>query len=128
MCVTIPQSKANTTKELKYTNEQWEIPDTEIDWTAYVQQVTQYLAGERDYTQIRGGTGPLVYPAAHVYIYEVLYRVTDRGTDIPFAQIIFGVLYLMTLAVVMACYRNAKVCFLHCIALPCTASPGVFEV
>jgi alpha-1,3-mannosyltransferase len=87
--------------------------DTEIDWTAYMQQVTQYLAGERDYTQIYGGTGPLVYPAAHVYIYDLLYRVTDRGTDIPFAQIIFGVLYLMTLAVVMACYRNAKVCFCH---------------
>ena len=77
-----------------------------------MQQVSQYLAGERDYTKIYGGTGPLVYPAAHVYIYELLYRITDRGTDIPFAQIIFGVLYLMTLAVVMACYRNAKVCFL----------------
>ncbi|CAD0094745.1 unnamed protein product [Aureobasidium vineae] len=83
--------------------------DTEIDWTAYVEQVTQYLAGERDYTKIQGGTGPLVYPAAHVYIYQILYRVTDQGTDIPFAQIVFGVLYLMTLAVVMACYRNAKV-------------------
>ena len=83
--------------------------DTEIDWTAYVEQVTQYLAGERDYTKIQGGTGPLVYPAAHVYIYQVLYRFTDQGTNIPFAQIIFGVLYLMTLAVVMACYRNAKV-------------------
>jgi alpha-1,3-mannosyltransferase len=111
--------------------------DTEIDWTAYVEQVTQYLAGERDYTNIRGGTGPLVYPAAHVYIYELLYRVTDRGTDIPFAQIIFGVLYLTTLAVVMACYRNAKVCLhstaLRCAALRCTpphctARQEVYEV
>lgn len=75
-----------------------------------MQQVSQYLAGERDYTKIYGGTGPLVYPAAHVYIYDFLYRITDRGTDIPFAQIVFGILYLMTLAVVMACYRNAKVC------------------
>lgn len=74
-----------------------------------MEQVTQYLAGERDYTKIYGGTGPLVYPAAHVYIYEQLYRITDRGTNIPFAQIIFGILYLMTLAVVMACYRNAKI-------------------
>lgn len=74
-----------------------------------MEQVTQYLAGERDYTKIYGGTGPLVYPAAHVYIYQLLYRVTDQGRDIPFAQIIFGILYLLTLAVVMACYRNAKV-------------------
>jgi alpha-1,3-mannosyltransferase len=92
--------------------------DTEIDWTAYMQQITQYIAGERDYTNIYGGTGPLVYPAAHVYIYDLLYRVTSQGTDIPFAQIIFGILYLATLAVVMACYRNAKVCFFllpHCL-------------
>jgi alpha-1,3-mannosyltransferase len=117
MYVTHPTASKQTTpqEQLKYTNV---MLDTEIDWTAYVEQVTQYLAGERDYTNIRGGTGPLVYPAAHVYIYELLYRVTDRGTDIPFAQIIFGVLYLMTLAVVMACYRNAKVC-LHSTALHC---------
>jgi alpha-1,3-mannosyltransferase len=92
--------------------------DTEIDWTAYMQQVTQYISGERDYTNIYGGTGPLVYPAAHVYIYDLLYRITSQGTDIPFAQIIFGILYLATLAVVMACYRNAKVCFFllpHCL-------------
>lgn len=74
-----------------------------------MEQVTLYLGGERDYTKIEGGTGPLVYPAAHVYIYELLYRYTDQGRDIPFAQIIFGLLYLLTLAVVMACYRNAKV-------------------
>ncbi|KAG9843314.1 hypothetical protein KCU98_g7864, partial [Aureobasidium melanogenum] len=33
----------------------WKVPYTEIDWTAYVEQVTQYLAGERDYTKIQGG-------------------------------------------------------------------------
>jgi alpha-1,3-mannosyltransferase len=76
-----------------------------------MQQVTLYLGGERDYTKIQGGTGPLVYPAAHVYMYELLYRVTDQGTNILFAQMIFGVLYLVTLAIVMACYRNAKVGF-----------------
>lgn len=85
------------------------IADTEIDWTAYMEQVSQYIAGERDYTKLYGGTGPLVYPAAHVYIYEILYNVTDKGRDIPFAQIIFGILYLCTLGVAMSCYRNAKV-------------------
>jgi len=84
--------------------------DTEIDWKAYMQQVAQYVAGERNYSKIRGDTGPLVYPAAHVYIYRLLYDVTDQGTDIRFAQYLFGVLYLLTLALVMACYRQAKVC------------------
>jgi hypothetical protein len=82
--------------------------DTEIDWTAYMEQVTQYVNGERDYTLIKGGTGPLVYPAAHVYIYTALYYLT-KGGNIFYGQIIFGGLYLVTLALVMACYRLAKV-------------------
>lgn len=76
-----------------------------------MQQVQQYVSGERDYTKIKGGTGPLVYPAAHVYIYTALYWITEQGKNILLAQIIFGVLYLVTLAVVMACYRQAKVSF-----------------
>lgn len=86
-----------------------QVTDTEIDWKAYMQQVQQFIAGERDYTKIYGGTGPLVYPASHVYIYQWLYNVTDQGHDIRLAQIIFGALYLATLALAMACYRNAKV-------------------
>jgi alpha-1,3-mannosyltransferase len=74
-----------------------------------MEQIQQYVDGERDYTVIKGGTGPLVYPAAHVYIYWLLYHVTDKGKDIMTAQRIFGVLYLATIAVVMACYRRAKV-------------------
>lgn len=74
-----------------------------------MEQVEQYDNGERDYTQIKGGTGPLVYPAAHVYIYWALYHITDKGTNILLAQRIFGVLYLGTLSIVMACYRRAKV-------------------
>lgn len=74
-----------------------------------MEQVSQYLDGERDYTLIKGGTGSLVYPAAHVYIYSALHYVTDGGKDILLAQIIFGGLYLGTLSLVMACYRAAKV-------------------
>jgi ALG3 protein len=77
-----------------------------------MEQMQQFVDGERDYTVIKGGTGPLVYPAAHVYIYWILYQVTDKGRNIILAQRIFGVLYLATIAVVMASYRRAKVSYL----------------
>ncbi|EFX05650.1 alpha-mannosyltransferase [Grosmannia clavigera kw1407] len=85
----------------------WKIPYTEIDWVAYMEQVGQFVAGERDYTQMKGGTGPLVYPGAHVYTYSVLYYLTDQGSNILLAQQIFAGLYLFTLAVVMRCYWQA---------------------
>ncbi|KAI1081820.1 glycosyltransferase family 58 protein [Whalleya microplaca] len=87
----------------------WKIPYTEIDWKAYMEQVAQYVSGERDYTKIKGGTGPLVYPAAHVYTYTALYNLTDEGKNIFLAQQLFAVLYMATLALVMACYWKAKV-------------------
>ncbi|KAF4826543.1 Dol-P-Man:Man(5)GlcNAc(2)-PP-Dol alpha-1,3-mannosyltransferase [Colletotrichum tropicale] len=87
----------------------WKVPYTEIDWVAYMEQVAQFVSGERDYTKIKGGTGPLVYPAAHVYTYTGLYYLTDEGKDIFLAQQLFAILYLATLAVVMACYWKAKV-------------------
>ncbi|KAJ5690258.1 hypothetical protein N7462_004650 [Penicillium macrosclerotiorum] len=86
----------------------WKISYTEIDWTTYMQQISLYISGERDYTSIKGSTGPLVYPAAHVHIYTVLYNLTDEGRDILLGQIIFAGLYLATLIVVMACYRQVQ--------------------
>lgn len=74
-----------------------------------MQQVSQYIRGERDYVKLYGDTGPLVYPAAHVYIYRFLYSITDEGRDIKLAQYIFIGLYLATLLLVIQCYRVAKV-------------------
>jgi alpha-1,3-mannosyltransferase len=74
-----------------------------------MQQIEQYIGGERDYIKLYGDTGPLVYPAAHVYIYRFLYYLTDSGQDIKLAQYIFIGLYLATLALVMQCYRRAGV-------------------
>ncbi|KAI1211034.1 glycosyltransferase family 58 protein [Annulohypoxylon truncatum] len=87
----------------------WKIPYTEIDWKAYMEQVSQFVSGEYDYTLIKGGTGPLVYPAAHVYTYTALYYLTDEGKNILLAQEIFAILYMATVALVMACYWKAKV-------------------
>ena len=54
-------------------------------------------------------SGPLVYPAAHLFIYNALYLITDKGTDIFVAQCTFAVVYLGALSTAMACYRMAKV-------------------
>ncbi|KAH6673978.1 dolichyl-P-Man:Man(5)GlcNAc(2)-PP-dolichyl mannosyltransferase [Plectosphaerella plurivora] len=86
----------------------FKVPYTEIDWKAYMEQVEQFVGGERDYAKIQGGTGPLVYPAAHVYLYTALYYVTDKGQNIFLAQSIFAVIYLATVATVMAVYRQGK--------------------
>jgi alpha-1,3-mannosyltransferase len=71
-----------------------------------MQQISLYISGERDYTLIKGSTGPLVYPAAHLYIYTFLFHITDGGRDILLGQALFAVLYLATLIVVIACYRQ----------------------
>ena len=34
--------------------------DTEIDWGAYMEDVEGVINGTYDYTNLRGGTGPLV--------------------------------------------------------------------
>ncbi|KIW97919.1 uncharacterized protein Z519_01503 [Cladophialophora bantiana CBS 173.52] len=86
----------------------WRVPYTEIDFTTYMAQVRMFLSGERNYAKITGPTGPLVYPALHLYIYSILYTLTDQGTNILRAQIIFAGLYLVTLAVVFACYRRVS--------------------
>ena len=64
------------------------------------------MGGERDYTKLRGDTGPLVYPAGFVYIYAAMKRVT--GGDILTGQVIFIGVYVLHLALVLAVYVRAK--------------------
>ncbi|KAI8818937.1 asparagine-linked glycosylation 3 [Fimicolochytrium jonesii] len=80
---------------------------TNIDWVAYMQEVEGFLAGERDYVNLKGETGPLVYPAGFVYVYSALWHVTSQGTNVRLAQYIFAGLYLVTMGVVMVVYRRA---------------------
>ena len=54
-----------------------ESTDTEIDWAAYMQQIVQYRSGERDYTLIKGQTGPLVYPAGYTCLGRTQFCSTD---------------------------------------------------
>jgi len=81
---------------------------TEIDWVAYMQEVEGYLSGERDYTKLRGDTGPLVYPAFFLYVYTALRWLTGEGRNIRTGQWIFAVVYCANLAVVLAMYSECS--------------------
>ena len=102
------------------------VPYTEIDWVAYMQEVTTYQAGERDYMNIKGDTGPLVYPAGFLYLYEwiksmAVYdnnnnkRLDDEsdvmldGSTSPEAirrvQWLFVALYIFNCCIVLALYH-----------------------
>ncbi|KAM6062936.1 dol-P-Man:Man(5)GlcNAc(2)-PP-Dol alpha-1,3-mannosyltransferase [Chlamydotis macqueenii] len=86
------------------------VPYTEIDWKAYMEEVEGFANGTLDYTQLKGDTGPLVYPAGFVYIFLGLYYATGRGTDIRLAQYVFAGLYLLNLLLVFRIYcRTNKV-------------------
>ncbi|XP_068810779.1 dol-P-Man:Man(5)GlcNAc(2)-PP-Dol alpha-1,3-mannosyltransferase isoform X4 [Struthio camelus] len=86
------------------------VPYTEIDWKAYMDEVEGFANGTLDYTQLKGDTGPLVYPAGFVYIFLGLYYATGRGTDIRLAQYLFAGLYLLNLLLVFRIYcRTNKV-------------------
>ncbi|KAL4517551.1 hypothetical protein Ndes2526B_g00757 [Nannochloris sp. 'desiccata'] len=78
------------------------VPYTEIDWIAYMDEVSGYDKGERDYINLKGDTGPLVYPAGFVYLFSWLRSIT-HGAILP-AQYIFAALYLATQFIVMALY------------------------
>ncbi|KAJ6319827.1 hypothetical protein OIU78_015266 [Salix suchowensis] len=80
---------------------------TKIDWDAYMSQVTGFLGGERDYTNLKGDTGPLVYPAGFLYIYSGIRFIT--GGEVYPAQILFGILYTINLSIVIFIYVKTEV-------------------
>lgn len=48
----------------------------------HIQEVSGFLGGERDYLNLKGDTGPLVYPAGFVYIFSVFRWLTDGGENL----------------------------------------------
>ncbi|KAJ4810650.1 hypothetical protein LUZ62_023216 [Rhynchospora pubera] len=83
------------------------VPYTKIDWDAYMSQVDGFLSGERDYSKLKGDTGPLVYPAGFLYVYSLVKFITG-GLVFP-AQILFGILYIVNLALVQLIYIRTDV-------------------
>ncbi|XP_043278162.1 lethal(2)neighbour of tid protein [Venturia canescens] len=81
---------------------------TEIDWTAYMQEVEGFLNGTTDYGKLRGDTGPLVYPAGFVYFFALLYYATSAGANVKLGQYIFALLYIAALCLVLRIYSRTK--------------------
>ncbi|KAK9907969.1 hypothetical protein WJX75_000784 [Coccomyxa subellipsoidea] len=84
------------------------VPYTELDWVAYMEEVEGFLKGQLDYRELRGQTGPLVYPAGFVYVFAFLRWLTIGG-NIRAAQYVFALIYITTQAVVLWLYIKAKV-------------------
>jgi alpha-1,3-mannosyltransferase len=106
--------------------------DTNIDYLAYTEQAALFLPPNdvRDYSQLKGGTGPLVYPALHLYVYSFLHRllpaasspdvggfVPDKGDleggvpldgreSLRLLQYLWASVYLATLLLVAWIYRQ----------------------
>ncbi|KAF3793849.1 Dol-P-ManMan(5)GlcNAc(2)-PP-Dol alpha-1-3-mannosyltransferase [Nymphaea thermarum] len=83
------------------------VPYTKIDWDAYMSQVSGFLAGERNYENLKGDTGPLVYPAGFLYVYSAIQYITG-GNVFP-AQVLFGALYIVNLGIVFLIYVKTDV-------------------
>lgn len=71
-----------------------------IDYPTYLVQARQFRLGERDYAEIYGPTGPLVYPGGHVIIFSVFERLFGIKGDVDWsgylaAQWIFLILQLI---------------------------------
>jgi len=97
---------------------------TEIDWVAYMQEVEGVVGvnGTTDYSQLKGDTGPLVYPGGFVWFYTGLYYLTSKGQDIRTAQYFFALVYLLMVGLVFRLLlRTRRVPNLLLIVISCTS-------
>lgn len=70
-----------------------------------MEQVSLFVNGTREYSAIKGSTGPCVYPAGHLYFFSILYFLTNHGTSIVKAQCIFLLIYMANGWMVIEVYR-----------------------
>lgn len=84
---------------------------TEIDWSTYMVQVGQVFNRTKlnfNYTEIEGPTGPLVYPAGHVYIFYLFKELTDGGINIQAAQYLYLCVYTAQIILVYKIYSHRR--------------------
>lgn len=82
---------------------------TEIDFSTYMQQIEMVNDGALDYEIIGGDTGPIVYPAGFVQVYQALHWLTDGGENLEIAQLAFGYLFSATTLVTAVIYVSSDV-------------------
>ena len=84
-----------------------------------MQEVSGYEDGERDYINLRGDTGPLVYPAGFLYLYSWFKSLASNASiagdelngsttseAIRKIQWVFFVLYIVNCAVILGLYQK----------------------
>ncbi|XP_077998646.1 dol-P-Man:Man(5)GlcNAc(2)-PP-Dol alpha-1,3-mannosyltransferase-like [Glandiceps talaboti] len=101
---------------------------TNIDWEAYMDEVEGVVNGTYDYMELKGGTGPLVYPAGFVYFYLVLYYITGFGANIRLAQYIFAIFYLINLLLVFRIYQRTEKCPPYVLIFMCCTSYRIHSI
>ncbi|XP_075228912.1 alg3, alpha-1,3- mannosyltransferase [Lycorma delicatula] len=101
---------------------------TEIDWVAYMQEVEGVVNGTYDYSKLKGDTGPLVYPAGFVYIFTLLYYLTELGKNIKVAQYVFGALYIIMLYFIFNIYSKSKKVPPYAIIIACCTSYRIHSI
>ena len=84
--------------------------------------------GTTDYSTIKGDTGPLVYPAGFVWIYSILYKMTNEGQDIKTAQYIFGIMYILTVSLVCRLLIRTKKVPTYVLAVMCLTSRRIHSI
>ena len=72
-----------------------------------MQQVEAFINGQRDYLKIKGDSGPLVYPAGHLYLFTALYYLVDYGSSISTAQYYFIGILLLNILVLHQLYSKS---------------------
>lgn len=73
-----------------------------------MQEVEGFLNGTTNYYDLKGDTGPLVYPAGFLYIYSFFYAICSRGVNLKLAQAVFIAIYLVFMSVVFMIYSKSK--------------------
>ena len=81
---------------------------TEIDFSTYMQQIEMVNDKALDYAIIGGDTGPIVYPAGFVQVYQALHWLTDGGQNLGIAQLAFSHLFSFTVLLTAIAYAASS--------------------